>query len=150
MTDTIRVAAFKGEGKLVIEDRPIPKVTAPGDVPLAVKGVGVCGTDLHTLEVPPRMPAAVDIILGHEFCGGFIEVGSRVTGAKVGDRCAVDQSAPCRHCAWIREKRIPFDPLSTRAPTYPLAGTPGRSCSSSSPLRIAQGCLPTPVYPQSS
>ena len=69
MGETMRAAVFKGEGKLVIEDRTVPKVTAPDDILLAVKGVGGCGTDLHILEVPPRMPATVNIIMGHEFCG---------------------------------------------------------------------------------
>ena len=125
MRDTMRAAVFKGEGKLVIEDRPVPKVMAPDDVLLAVKGVGVCGTDLHILEVPPRMPATKDIIMGHEFCGEVVEVGSGVTGTVVGDRCAVDQNAPCGHCAECRSG-FPNACLAVHSAPLPgFADTPG-------------------------
>ena len=102
MDETMRAAVFKGEGRLVIEERPVPKIKGAHEVLLAVKGVGICGTDLHILEVPPRMPATKDVIMGHEFCGEVVEVGSSVTDFKPGDSVAVDQNGPCGHCEECR------------------------------------------------
>jgi len=84
MNETMLAAVFKGEGKLVLEERPVPQIKAPNDVLIAIKGVGVCGTDLHILEIPPRHPATEDVIMGHEFCGEVMEVGSQVTNCTPG------------------------------------------------------------------
>ena len=125
MDNTMRAAVFKGEGKLVIEERPVPEIKHPHEVLLAVKGVGICGTDLHILEVPPRMPATKDIIMGHEFCGEVVEVGSEVTAIKVGDKCAVDQNAPCGHCTECRNG-FPNACLTVHSAPIPgFADTPG-------------------------
>lgn len=98
----MKAAVFKGDGKLLLEDRPDPRVITPNDVLLEVKGVGLCGTDLHILEVPPRHPAKPDIILGHEHCGKVVETGKAVSTVKVGDHVAVDHNAACGHCAQCR------------------------------------------------
>jgi threonine dehydrogenase-like Zn-dependent dehydrogenase len=84
MSEMMLSAAFKGDRKLVLENRPVPNVAGPNDVLLAVKGVGVCGTDLHILEVPPRHPATENVIMGHEFCGEVIKIGSQVTNCAPG------------------------------------------------------------------
>ena len=96
---------FKGEGELVLEQRPVPEIEDSHDVKLAVKGVGVCGTDLHILEVPPRHPATKDVILGHEFCGEVVEVGSAARNCKQGDHVAVDQK-----CGLWPLRRVPSGP----------------------------------------
>lgn len=41
--DTMRAVVFKGPGKVVIEDRPIPKIKAPGDVIVKVEYTALCG-----------------------------------------------------------------------------------------------------------
>ena len=102
---TMRAAVFKGKGQLVIEDRPTPIIKQPNDVMLRVRGVGICGTDLHILEVPPRHPATDNIIMGHEFCGEVVEIGSQVTNCKLGDRVVADQNAGCGHCDECRSGR---------------------------------------------
>lgn len=118
-------AVFKGDGELVLEQRPIPEIEDSHDVKLAVKGVGVCGTDLHILEVPPRHPASENVILGHEFCGEVVEVGSAVTNCKPGDHVAVDQNASCGHCEECRQGR-PNACLSVlSAPVPGFSNTPG-------------------------
>lgn len=73
----------------------------PGCVKLRVEHGSVCGTDLHIYNwdawaqnriQPPR-------IVGHEFCGTVVEVGSGVTKVKVGDFVAseshiIDPASP--------------------------------------------------------
>ena len=50
-------AIFKGGGKLVLEERPKPMLKSPTEALIRVTGVGICGTDLHILQVPPAHPA---------------------------------------------------------------------------------------------
>jgi threonine dehydrogenase-like Zn-dependent dehydrogenase len=94
----MRAAVFKGEGVLELEERPVPSVVDPGDVVLEVGGVGVCGSDLHILDVPPRHAAKPGVIMGHEFAGTVVEVGREVTNVRVGQRVAVDPNPPCGRC----------------------------------------------------
>ena len=127
-SETMRAAVFKGEGKLVLEERPVPIIRSPNDVLIEVKGVGVCGTDLHILEVPPRHPATKDVIMGHEFCGQVLESGSGVRNCKPGDHVAVDQNAGCGHCD---ECRRGYPNACVRHFSAPVPGfpkTPGIFC----------------------
>ena len=44
---------FKGEGKLVLENRAKPVLKKDADALIKVTGLGICGTDLPILRVPP-------------------------------------------------------------------------------------------------
>lgn len=58
------------------------------EVVLKIKSLGVCGTDLHAYK--GKQPFfTYPRILGHEIAAEVIEIGSKVTHLKVGDRCAV-------------------------------------------------------------
>ena len=98
MNQTMTAAVFRGNGQLILEDRAIPTVSEPTDVLIEVGAVGICGTDLHILDVPPRHPAAVGAVLGHEFAGKIAAVGSAVTNVQVGDHIVADPNAPCGKC----------------------------------------------------
>ncbi len=92
-------AVFKGDGKLVLEERPRPALKSDTDALIRVTGVGICGTDLHILQVPPAHPARKDIILGHEFTGEIVEVGDRITDFKPGESVLIDPHPGCGVCA---------------------------------------------------
>ena len=125
MSETMMAAVFKGDGVLVLEERPVPEIKDPHDIKLAVKGVGVCGTDLHILEVPPRHPASKNVIIGHEFCGEVVEVGSAVTNCKPGDHITVDQNAACGHCDECRRGVPNACTTILSAPVPGFSNTPG-------------------------
>jgi len=91
-------AVFEGDGKLELKERPEPKLTKENDVLLKVQGVGICGTDLHILQVPPAHPATVGAILGHEFTAEVVAVGSAVPDFRAGDRVLVDPHPGCGLC----------------------------------------------------
>jgi threonine dehydrogenase-like Zn-dependent dehydrogenase len=95
----MKAAVFKGEGKLVLEERPKPKLKRDTDALIRVTGVGICGTDLHILQVPPAHPAKLDIILGHEFTGEITELGSGVPDFRPGESVLVDPHPGCGVCA---------------------------------------------------
>jgi (R,R)-butanediol dehydrogenase/meso-butanediol dehydrogenase/diacetyl reductase len=91
-------AVFEGNGNLVLKERPKPTLKRDTDVLLKVRGVGICGTDLHFLQVPPAHPAALGATLGHEFTGEVEEVGSAVTEVRPGDKVLVDPHPGCGRC----------------------------------------------------
>ena len=98
-------AVFKGEGRLVLEDVPKPEVSAPDDCLLKVEAASLCGTDIHILAVPPRFPAVLGTILGHEYVGKVVDIGDRVEGLKKGDRVVVDPNLKCGYCHPCRNGR---------------------------------------------
>jgi (R,R)-butanediol dehydrogenase/meso-butanediol dehydrogenase/diacetyl reductase len=85
----MRAAIFKEMSKpLVIETVPNP-VPGAHDIILKVRNCGICGSDLHMTEPTSAMPLALGSIMGHEFAGEVIEVGSAVKHLwKTGDRLA--------------------------------------------------------------
>lgn len=87
-------------GNVELTDMPGPRPEA-GHVLIEVHNAGICGTDIHILKSEYIIDPPV--ILGHEFCGEIVEVGSGVSGFAVGDRVTVNPSAgklcgQCRYC----------------------------------------------------
>ena len=91
-------AVFEGNGRLVLKDRPKPELQNDSDALIKVTGVGICGTDLHILQVPPAHPAKQNIILGHEFTGEIVEVGSQIPDFVSGDAVLIDPHPGCGLC----------------------------------------------------
>lgn len=91
-------AVFEGNGQLVLKDRPKPVLKNDNEVLIKVTGVGICGTDLHILQVPPAHPAKKGSILGHEFTGEIVEVGSQVPDFKPGEAVLIDPHPGCGVC----------------------------------------------------
>ena len=95
---TMLAAVLAREGVLELQQRPVPRISLPTEVLLAVEGCGICGTDLHILQSPPGHPATHGSILGHEFIGRVIEAGSAVTTLRPGQRVAVAPNISCGLC----------------------------------------------------
>lgn len=98
-TGLMTAAVFEGDGKLAIIERPVPSITQPDDVLIEVEACGVCGTDIHILEVPPGHPATDGVIMGHEFAGIIAETGPGAVGVAPGDRVAVEANVSCGSCS---------------------------------------------------
>jgi (R,R)-butanediol dehydrogenase/meso-butanediol dehydrogenase/diacetyl reductase len=99
----MRAAIFKGVGtSLSIEIIDDPRC-GPTDLVLRVCNCGICGSDLHMTEATSMMPLPSGSVMGHEFAGEVVEVGSAMkTRWKTGDRvagfpfiCCGDQT-PCQ------------------------------------------------------
>lgn len=93
---------FEGEGKLSIKEVPEPKITKPDEVIIKVEFAGICGTDVHILEVPPGHPATPGAILGHEYVGTVVDKGTNVKTVDIGDRVVVDPNLTCGICRYCR------------------------------------------------
>ncbi len=105
LNDTMLAAVFGGEGKLEIQPRPVPRVQRPDDVLIEVEGCGICGTDLHILDVPPGHPATPGAIMGHEFLGRVVAIGAEVSDIVPGQRVAVAPNITCGRCRYCRMGR---------------------------------------------
>src|ERR1700723_2418567 len=83
---------------------PAPQPAA-GEVLVAVKACGICGSDVHGMDgsTGRRRPP---IIMGHEASGMIAELGSEVVDWKAGDRVTFDSTVYCGQCGYCREGRI--------------------------------------------
>jgi len=98
--DKMKAMVFHDVGKIEMTQIPVPKVTQPDDVLLKVRTVGICGSDLKIIEGKHHFKP--DTVLGHEFCGEVLEIGTHVSHVKVGDRVAVDNNIRCGFCTFCR------------------------------------------------
>lgn len=71
----------------------------PDEVLVAPIAIGVCGTDLEIIDsdIDPGF-VKYPIVLGHEWCGRVIKVGSKVDAIDVGARVVVEGIIPCGIC----------------------------------------------------
>jgi propanol-preferring alcohol dehydrogenase len=79
-----------------VEDVPEPGV-GPGQIRVAVRAAGVCGTDLHAAHGHLRVPT-LPVIMGHEGAGTVDAVGEGVSGFRTGDRVLLLPSETCGAC----------------------------------------------------
>ncbi|MDR3326741.1 MAG: L-threonine 3-dehydrogenase [Prevotellaceae bacterium] len=84
---------------LWMEDMPIPKVGG-NDVLIKIKKTAICGTDLHIYEWDDWSQKTIKtpMIIGHEYAGEVVEVGSNVHNVKVGQRVTGEGHIACGHC----------------------------------------------------
>lgn len=96
----MRAAVLHGIEDLRVEDVPEP-VTGPADVKVEVSACGICGSDLHLYHGAGLRQSvlAQPLILGHEFSGRIVEVGSAVVGRAVGEPVAVRPTVSCGSCS---------------------------------------------------
>ena len=99
---TMTVPVFKGEGRLVYEERPIPKLEQPGDALVKIEASGICGTDLNILATPPAHKASKNIIIGHEGAGIIEAVAPGTSSIQPGDRVVIAPRLTCGLCHYCR------------------------------------------------
>jgi threonine dehydrogenase-like Zn-dependent dehydrogenase len=102
MESTMIVPAFAGEGRLVFEERPVPRPQQPDDVLVSIHACGICGTDLNILAVPPAHKASLGTVLGHEGVGTVVEIGPGVKTVAPGDRVVIAPRLTCGRCRYCR------------------------------------------------
>lgn len=97
----MKAAIYPGEGKpIVIEDIADP-VPGAHDLLIRVSRCGICGTDL-SMTKGGMWDYGKGVQFGHEYAGEIVEVGSAVSGWKVGERIAVLPSVACGECQSCR------------------------------------------------
>lgn len=96
----MRAACFDATGlPLQVMEVPDPE-PGPGEVVLAVKGCGICGSDLHVTELGGAVPKGA--VMGHEFAGEIVAVGKGACGPdgpwREGDRVCTMPGISCGRC----------------------------------------------------
>jgi len=105
----MRGVVFLGDRRLELREFPDP-TPGPGEVVLAIKASGMCGSDLHTYRAQGGTAAigirgrTEPVIAGHEPCGVVAAVGSGVSEAqaRVGQRVMNHHYAGCGVCKHCR------------------------------------------------
>jgi threonine dehydrogenase-like Zn-dependent dehydrogenase len=99
----VKALCWNGADQLSIETVPDPQLLNAHDAIVKVRLSSTCGSDLHVLGgyLPTMRPGDV---LGHEFMGEVVEVGSAVTRRRVGDRVVVCSFISCGHCWYCRNQ----------------------------------------------
>jgi threonine dehydrogenase-like Zn-dependent dehydrogenase len=109
-----------------VENVPDPKILNPRDAIIKITSTAICGSDLHLYDgFIPTMEKGD--ILGHEFMGEVVDLGSAVKNVKIGDRVVVPFTISCGNCffcnrdlwslcdnsnpnAWMAEKMMGHSP----------------------------------------
>ena len=100
MSQTIKaLVKAKPEPGIWMEDVPVPTPGAD-DVLIKVDRTGICGTDLHIYnwDAWARKTIPVPMVVGHEFVGEVVEVGSHVRDFAPGMVVSGEGHVVCGHC----------------------------------------------------
>ena len=98
----MKAVCWEGKGKVRVETVPDPKILNPRDAIIKVTSTAICGSDLHLYDgyIPTMQKGD---ILGHEFMGEVVEVGSHVKNIKVGERVVVPFAIACGRCYFCQK-----------------------------------------------
>jgi D-xylulose reductase len=112
------------KGVLALRDIELPSELGPGDVRIAIRRVGVCGSDVHYYQHGSIGPFVVraPMVLGHEASGVVIEAGSAVRTLKAGDRVCMEPGIPDPNSRASRLGIYNLDPAVRFWATPPVHG----------------------------
>ncbi len=96
----MRAVLYAGDGQVRVESVADPGIEASTDAVVRVRRAAVCGTDLHLVTHDDQLPRGS--VLGHEFVGEVVAVGSAVLGRRVGDVVVGADYTACGRCWWCR------------------------------------------------
>jgi L-iditol 2-dehydrogenase len=96
----VLVAELSAPHQFDVKDAPFVSDPEPGQIQVAVKAVGVCGSDLHYFSDGGIGDArcVYPMVLGHEPAGVVVRTGPGVSGWSVGDRAILEPALYCYHC----------------------------------------------------
>lgn len=102
MSKTMRGSFFLGDKKFEVKETEIPELKS-NEVLVKNAVCGVCGTDVHIFHGEPgSADVNPPVVLGHEYSGEIVEVGSEVTDIKLGDHVTIDPNIYCGKCEYCR------------------------------------------------
>jgi len=137
----MKANCWYGKRQVRVEDVPDPKILNSRDAIVRVTSTAICGSDLHLYNgLMPTLEKGD--VLGHEFMGEVVELGTSVTNLSVGDRVVVPFPIACGGClscedgmfslcensnpnAWMAEKLWGYSPAGLFGYTHLLGGYAG-------------------------
>lgn len=88
---------------------PEPRPLQANEVKIATSWCGICGTDMEDFSegaiIPigkphPESGRMAPLVIGHEYSGRVVEVGTNVSNLKPGQKVAIECVKACHHCYW--------------------------------------------------
>lgn len=137
----MKAVCWQGTKDVRVETVPDPTIINQRDAIVKITSTAICGSDLHLYNgYIPTMESGD--ILGHEFMGEVVELGSDVGNIKIGDRVVVPFPIACGGCffcqqkltslcdnsnpnAWIAEKLMGYSPSGIFGYSHMLGGYAG-------------------------
>jgi threonine dehydrogenase-like Zn-dependent dehydrogenase len=137
----MKATCWYGTNDVRVKEVPEPKIINPRDAIIKITLTAICGSDLHLYNgYNPAMQKGD--ILGHEFMGEVVELGSAVKNLQVGDRVVVPFPISCGNCffcqkqlfslcensnpnAWMAEKLWGHSPAALFGYSHLLGGYAG-------------------------
>jgi threonine dehydrogenase-like Zn-dependent dehydrogenase len=137
----MKAVCYHGTNDVRVDRVPDPRILNPRDAIVKITTTAICGSDLHLYDgfIPTMREGDV---LGHEFMGEVVEVGTKNHKLKVGDRVVVPFTIACGHCffcaenlwslcdnsnpnAWLAEKLSGFSGSGLFGYSHMYGGYPG-------------------------
>jgi threonine dehydrogenase-like Zn-dependent dehydrogenase len=137
----MKATCWMGTRHVEVQDVPDPTILNPRDAIIRITKTAICGSDLHLYNgfIPTMRRGDV---LGHEFMGEVVELGSAVKNLGIGDRVVVPFPIACGHClqceremfslcensnpnAWMAEKLWGYSPCGIFGYSHMLGGFAG-------------------------
>src|SRR4051812_48449430 len=99
----MRAVTWCGIHDVRVSNVPDPKILNPRDAIVRITSTCICGSDLHLYDgYIPGMKSG-DVI-GHEFMGEVVELGSEVKNLNKGDRIVVPFTICCGNCFFCKRE----------------------------------------------
>lgn len=100
------LAKLKSEPGIWLADVPEPEV-GPNDLLIKIRKTAICGTDMHIYNWDSwsQKTIPVPMVVGHEYVGEVVGMGSEVKGFATGDRVSGEGHITCGHCRNCRAGR---------------------------------------------
>jgi threonine dehydrogenase-like Zn-dependent dehydrogenase len=93
----MKAVCWHGAQDMRVDNVADPQILNPRDAVIKVTSTAICGSDLHLYGgFMPGMQAGD--VLGHEFMGEVVELGSAVTNLSIGSRVVVPFTIACGQC----------------------------------------------------
>ena len=101
------ISLVPGTTNVSLEEVPEPQITAPDEIKVRIREVGICGTDREEASGgrADAPPGERKLILGHEMFGEVVEIGSEVTLVQKGDFGVFSVRRGCGKCSACNSNR---------------------------------------------
>lgn len=98
----MKAITFQGIKEVALSDVPKPEVTSGTDAVIKVESAAICGSDMHVYH---GRETGIDTgtIMGHEFAGTVVEVGSGIKNFRKGDRVLSPFTVNCGDCYYCKK-----------------------------------------------
>ena len=124
----MRAVRWHGKHDVRVDNVPDPQIVNPRDAIIKVTSTAICGSDLHLYDaVIPTMQKGD--ILGHEFMGEVVDIGSahrdkpNGSGLKIGQRVVIPFTIACGSCFFCEKQLWSCCDNSNPADTQDIADT---------------------------